>query len=471
MTGKPIVVDLDGTLLRSDLLIETALDFLRNFPTRFLLPMVWLCLGKAHLKAELAKHAHIDVSALPYDPDLIAWLQAEHQAGRPIVLATASHHSLANDIAAHLALFDNIFASDDNVNLSGENKRDLLVSKYGEKGYDYIGNSHEDIPVWRSADLAYTTNPIRQITGEKYSIRHQSSMTSLQKLEVFLRALRIQHWLKNLLVIVPLLAAHQADSWHLLHPILLAFLAFSLCASSSYLLNDLLDLEHDRRHPEKRHRPLASGAMPLTFGITLFPLLLISAFAISWLFLPWQFGITLLGYYALTLIYSTVVKRVVMMDVVMLAVLYTLRIIAGSSTIDIFPSVWLLAFSMFLFLSMALVKRYAELHTILEQRLVQVLGRGYLSGDLPLLAMLGGASGYLAVLVLALYIQDAHTAVLYRYPELIWLCCPLLLYWVSHLWIVTYRGLMRTDPVEFLVQDRVSLFVIAMCALDVWLAT
>lgn len=470
MIGKPIVVDLDGTLLRSDLLIETILDFLRRFPQQFLLPLVWTCRGKAHLKAELAKHAHIDVSTLPYDADLIAWLKIERQAGRPIVLATASHHSLANEIAAQLGLFDSVFASDDKVNLSGRNKRDLLVSKYGEKGYDYIGNSRDDIPIWDSADLAYTANPIRQITGAEYNIRHQYSMTTFQKLETLSRALRIRHWLKNFLIFVPLLAAHQADSWSLFLPTLLAFLAFSMCASSSYLLNDLLDLERDRRHPEKRNRPMASGAMSLIVGIALFPVLLIIAFITSWLSLPRQFGISLLVYYALTLMYSTVLKRVVMMDVVVLAILYTLRIIAGSSAINIAPSVWLLAFSMFLFLSMALVKRYAELHTMREQGLVRTLGRGYLSSDLPLLASLGAASGYLTVLVLALYIQDAHTAVLYRNPELIWLCCPLLLYWISHLWTVTHRGLMRADPIEFLVQDRISLFIIVICGLDIWLA-
>jgi 4-hydroxybenzoate polyprenyltransferase len=432
---------------------------------------MWLRCGKAHLKAELARHVNIDVGALPYDSDVVAWLQAARLAGRPIVLATASHRSLADAVAAHLDLFDKVFASDGEINLSAKDKRDLLVSEYGERGYDYIGNSHDDIPAWQSADHAYTVNPIRQISSINGDFRLMSDTNIPQKLGILSHALRINHWLKNILVFVPLIAAHKVGSWQLLQPVLLAFLAFNLCASGCYLINDLLDLEHDRHHPEKRNRPLASGAMPLLVGLAMSVLLSIFALTISWLFLPWQFEITLLGYYILTTIYSAAIKRVVMMDVVVLATLYTLRIIAGSFAINIFPSVWLLAFSMFLFLSMALIKRYAELYAMREQHLVKTLGRGYHSDDLPLLATLGATSGYLAVLVLALYIQDAHTAALYRHPELIWLCCPFLLWWISRFWIITYRGLMQADPVDFLIRDRTSLFVIAICGLDIWLAT
>lgn len=477
MTNKPLVVDLDGTLLRSDLLVESALDFVRRFPGRFLLPLIWLCLGKVHLKTKLAEYTSVDVTILPYDDSVIEQLNVARQAGRRVVLATASHRRVAEAVAAHLALFDEVLATEGGVNLRGLDKCRALVAKYGEKGYDYIGNSRGDVPVWESAQRAYTVSPFRELVGELGHDRLRSvrraglaRLPSRRSLVALVGALRLRHWLKNLLVFAPLLAAHQVLSWAPFFSALISFLVFSLCASSGYLFNDLLDLEHDRRHPVKRTRALASGALPLVAGITLVPVLVAIAFAGAWLFLPKRFAIALLVYYALTLMYSMVLKRIVMMDVVVLAVLYTLRIVAGAFAIEIFPSVWLLAFSMFLFLSMALMKRYAELYTMREDGLVKALGRGYLSSDLTLLASFGAASGYLAVLVLALYIQDPHTAMLYRNPELIWLCCPLLLYWMSYLWITTYRGFMQSDPVEFLLQDRVSIFVVALCGLDIWLS-
>ena len=473
MRSKPIVVDLDGTLIRSDLLVESGFAFLKCAPHRFYEPLMWLARGgKAALKAKLAESTDVDVAVLPYDNHLIEWLRAERAAGRTLVLATASHERYANAIAEHLGLFDKIFASNQHLNLSARAKREALVAEYGEQGYDYVGNSHDDVTVWQSADRAYLVNPLR---GVERAARKQGNVEHVfenrsNPLKVAAKSLRLHQWLKNLLIFIPLLAGHHFGSMPLLLSALIAFLTFGMCASSVYLLNDLLDLEDDRHHPVKRRRPLASGAMPLTWGIALFPVLLIAAFSIAWIFLPWRFCAVLFGYYGLTLAYSMVLKRRVMVDVVVLAGLYTVRIIAGTAAVGAHLTFWLLAFSMFIFLSLALVKRYAELEAMQARGLVKSRGRGYVASDLPLLSSLGTASGYLSVLVLALYIQDHGTAVLYRHPQIIWMACPLLLYWISRTWIITHRGKMHDDPIVFAARDRTSLIVVALCGLIFWLA-
>jgi 4-hydroxybenzoate polyprenyltransferase/phosphoserine phosphatase len=474
MCSKPLVVDLDGTLIRSDILVESGFAFVKGAPHRFYEPLLWLIRGgKAVLKARLADLTNLDVTVLPYDLAVVEWLTTEREAGRRLVLATASHERYAKAIADHLGLFDATLATDGKTNLSAENKRDRLVAEFGEKGFDYVGNSQDDVPVWQAADCAYVVNPesgveraARQVCRVERVIESRPTLV-----KTISKSLRLHQWLKNLLIFVPLLAGHMLSSPQRALSALLAFLAFGLCASSVYLLNDLLDLEDDRHHPVKRRRPLASGNMPLAWGIVLFPILLAAAFAIAWLLLPWRFSAVLLGYYLLTLAYSTYLKRRVMVDVVALATLYTTRIVAGTEAIGTHLTFWLLAFSMFIFLSLALVKRYAELHAMMTRGLIKARGRGYISADLPLLCPLGAASGYLAVLVLALYIQDTKTTGLYHHPEFIWLACPLLLYWVSRTWIITHRGLMHDDPIVFAARDRVSVAVAILCGLIFWAAT
>jgi 4-hydroxybenzoate polyprenyltransferase len=473
MRSRPLVVDLDGTLIRSDVLIESGFAFLKATPYRFYEPLLWLaCGGKSALKSGLAKGTNIDVSVLPYDPAVVEWLTAEREAGRSLVLATASHERYAQAIAEHLGLFDKTFATNARVNLSSSNKRDRLVAEYGEKGFDYVGNSHADIAVWRSADRAYVVNPHNGVERAARKIGNVERVIESRPATVktWSKSLRLHQWLKNLLIFVPLLAGHLLGSPERVLAALLAFLAFGLCASSVYLLNDLLDLEDDRHHPVKRKRPLASGALPLTSGVALFPILLAVAFSTAWALLPWRFSVVLVGYYVLTLGYSMYLKRRVMVDVVILASLYTIRIVAGTAAIGTQLTFWLLAFSMFIFLSLALVKRYAELHAMMARGLVKSRGRGYVASDLPLISSLGSASGYMAVLVLALYIQDAKTASLYRHPQVIWLACPLLLYWISRTWIITHRGLMHDDPIVFAARDKISLAVFALCGVIVWAA-
>jgi 4-hydroxybenzoate polyprenyltransferase len=285
------------------------------------------------------------------------------------------------------------------------------------------------------------------------------------------RALRVHHWLKNLLLFVPLLAAHRYSESRLIFLALVAFLSFGLCASSAYILNDLLDLQNDRHHSRKRSRPFASGQLSIRSGMIAFPLLLIAAFGLGIWLLPIAFALGLASYYALTLAYSLWLKRRVVIDVIILAGLYTLRVIAGALALGIMLSFWLLAFSMFIFLSLALVKRYAELFQIRALRNDDPApGRAYYADDLQMIASLGAASGYMAVMVLALYIDDERTTQLYTHPEFIWLTCPLLLTWITRVWMLAHRGAMNEDPVVFAAGDRVSLSIGTLIALVFWAA-
>lgn len=458
----PFVVDLDGTLLRSDLLLETGMAFFRHKPLSLFKPLGWLVKGKAALKEELANATDIDVSVLPYDPEVIALIKAEQGKGRTIILATASHVILAERIADYLQLFDEVLATNSECNLSANRKRDLLVSRYGEQGFDYVGNSHDDVPVWAAARHAYLVNPERgvshraQVQGNVEHILRSNQAGSKD----WLKALRLHQWMKNILIFVPLLAAHQLTNPVLLWQGILAFLFFGLCASSVYLLNDLLDLADDRHHPIKRNRPFAAGSLSIKSGILAFPVLLVVAFGGAALLLPWQFAGVLVIYYVLTLAYSLSLKRYMAIDVIVLAMLYTMRIIAGAAACGLELTFWILAFSMFIFLSLALVKRYAELREARNKgKTEKTRGRGYYPDDLEMISSLGASSGYLAVMVLALYINSQAKGGLYSHPEVIWLACPLLLFWITRVWMLTHRGRMHDDPMVFAVRDRVSLAV------------
>jgi 4-hydroxybenzoate polyprenyltransferase/phosphoserine phosphatase len=470
----PLVVDLDGTLLRSDLLVETGLRFLREHPHRFWQPLVWLFAGKAALKDRLAATTAIEADLLPYNADVILAIRDARSQGRRVVLATASHRTWAVQVAEHLGLFDEVLATQGTLNLSAGRKRDVLVDRFGEHGFDYLGNSHDDLPIFAAARRGYLVNPqpglIRRLRATDAPV--EVLVVARPSLVTWLRALRLHQWLKNLLLFVPLLASHRIADAALLFDGLLAFMLFGMCASSVYVLNDLLDLPDDRRHPKKRGRPFASGALSVKTGLIAVPALLLFAFAGSALLLPWAFTAILAGYYVLTLAYSLDLKRRMMVDVLALAALYTARVIAGGAAFGLELTFWMLAFSMFIFLSLAMVKRYAELHAAAERgETMQTPGRGYWPADLGMVSVLGAASGYLAVLVLALYIHDEATAAMYAHPEWIWLAVPLLLFWISRVWMLAHRGQMHEDPLLFAVRDRTSLFVGALFLFVFWIAT
>ncbi|MFT3791179.1 MAG: UbiA family prenyltransferase [Rudaea sp.] len=458
----PLAVDLDGTLVRSDLSIESTLEFVRRNPLNLVSCGAWLLRGKAALKHEVAARVGMDVARLPYDDRVVDWLRG---SARRRVLCTASDREIAEAVAAHIGGFDTVLASDGERNLAGANKARTLVERYGERGFDYAGNARPDLEVWKHARRAIVVNASAGLAAEAAAVSEVERILPREDggLRVWFKALRPHQWLKNLLVFLPMLAAHELFQPGALVLSLLAFLSFGLCASGVYVLNDLLDLEADRNHPRKRLRPFACGALPLTSALIAAPLLALAAFALAWRIDP-LFALVLLTYYAITLAYSFGLKRIAMLDTVALAMLYTTRIVAGAAAVRVPLSFWLLAFSMFLFMSLALVKRYIELHSLLERGGSKTDGRGYDVDDLSLIQSLGGASGYIAVLVLALYINSSASEALYRHPQVLWLLCPLLLYWISRVWLKAHRGLMHDDPVVFALTDYVSRIVLALCA-------
>lgn len=464
----PLVVDLDGTLVKTDLLAETANQFVLTQPLRCFKLLIWLMQGKSTLKSHLAHNTSVDVSALPYNEAVVTWLKQEKAQGRSIVLATASHRVLAEEVADHLSLFDEVLATDGSTNLKADAKRAALVAKYGEKGFDYVGNDWADLPVWQSAAQAHVVSRSGSLID---AVRRHDNLGQVfsdgkpSLAQALLKAMRPHQWMKNLLVFIPLLAAHRYGDAGSVLQALLAFAAFGLTASSVYLLNDLVDVADDRQHARKRQRPFAAGHLSLLHGWLAWPLLLVCAFTLAAAALPLRFTLSLSAYFVLTVAYSLRLKQIPMVDVLTLAGLYTLRIIAGAAAIAVPLTFWLLSFSMFLFLSLAFIKRYSELKTARQNGQTKALrGRGYTSQDLELVANLGGSAGYTGVLVLALYIQDAHTANLYATPKAIWLACPLLLYWISRAWLIAHRGKMHDDPIVFALKDRVSWAVAALFA-------
>lgn len=469
--GLPLVVDLDGTLIKTDLLVESANELLVSNPFDVFKLFGWVCGSKSILKMQLATRSLVDPASLPYNKGLVAWLYQQKALGRNIVLATASHRLLADKVAAHLGLFDMVLATDGAINLKAEAKRDALIERFGIHGFDYIGNASPDLLVWPSARNAYVVSSDPAFINRVKAIGNLEEAFPSESLPIgqsFIKALRPHQWIKNLLVFVPLLAAHRLTDIGSLLNALLAFIIFGLTASSVYLLNDLVDVADDRHHHRKRFRPFASGNLSLIAGWLMWPLLLFIAFVFAGMLLPLAFTSVLSAYFVLTLAYSLRLKQNAMLDVLTLAGLYTIRIIAGAAAISVPLSFWLLTFSMFIFLSLAFIKRFSELKTARNSgHEGNLRGRGYGHQDLELVSSMGAGAGYLSVLVLALYIQDAHTSELYAAPQAIWLACPILLFWISRAWLIAHRGQMHDDPIVFAIKDRVS-WIVGGCFLGVF---
>ncbi len=473
--AHPIVVDLDGTLIRADLLQESANLYLAQHPFGLFQLLAWLGSGRAALKEKLAERCSLDPASLPYNRPLLDWLHNQKSMGRTLVLATASHRLLAQAVADYLGLFDEVIATEGALNLKSTQKREALNQRFGANGYEYIGNESADLAVWACASQAHIVSSsqrfidqVRQTgkTGAVFDSGRRGFATSLQ------RAMRPYQWVKNALVFVPVLAAHRFGDAAALMQALVAFVAFSLTASSVYLLNDLVDVSDDRHHARKRNRPFAAGDLSLLQGWLLWPLLLALSIALAAALLPLSFVALLAGYFVLTLAYSLRLKRLPMLDVLSLALLFTSRIVAGAQAVAVPLSFWLLAFSMFLFLSLAFMKRFSEIKVAREAgRAGPLRGRGYMKEDLELVSSLGTSAGYVAVLVLALYIQDSRTAQLYPQPQLIWVACPLMLFWLSRAWLIAHRGQMHDDPILFALKDRASWLIGAGILLAFALAT
>lgn len=460
----PLAVDLDGTLIATDLLWEAMVRAFKANPLILFLVPFWLMSGKARLKQELAKRVAIDPALLPYRTEFIDHLRAEKAQGRRLVLATGSPKVFAEAVAGHLGLFDQVMASEGEVNLTSSRKRDALVAAFGDGGFDYAGNSREDLKVFDAASNAVVVAPDR--AAARYQAVNGTALFKAprQTAKTLMKLLRVHQWAKNVLIAVPAVLANELDRLSTDVAILLAFIAFSMLASAIYIINDLSDLDADRRHKTKRNRPLAAGTVSISSGILIAAALIAVSAAVS-LHLPLLFQLVLAGYAILTTAYTAALKRMLLIDVLALAGLYTVRVIAGAAATQIDVSFWLLAFSVFFFLSLALVKRYVELDTVAEGETGKVSGRGYRVSDRQVLAEAGIAATFSSVLVLALYIDSDQVKLMYDRPYLIWLLCPIVLYLSLRIWVLARRGEMHEDPVVFILSDWRSQFMVVAGAL------
>ncbi len=456
-TLLPLVVDLDGTLIRSDMLYESFWHQLSKSLVDSALSVCSLKNGRAALKRRLSEDVNLNVVGLPYNRQVIDLIIAHRDAGGKTAMVTATDQRLAQQVADHLGLFDEVHGSDGQRNLKNSEKARFLIKMFGQGGFDYVGDSSADLPVWSAARNAVAVNAPNSV--------RDSLKTSGQDVQFIddapglyhpmVIAMRPHQWAKNLLIFVPAFVAHITDpgAWI---AALVTFAAFCLVASGVYVLNDLCDLDADRAHPRKRFRPLASGSLHIVKGTLLAPILMLTGFAIAALAGDALLVGVFLAYFLMTTAYSFYLKRKIVIDICMLASLYTIRIIAGIVATGAAASMWLLAFSMFIFLALAAVKRQTELVDGEKAQRSEISGRAYLVGDIEIVSMMALSASYVAVMVFALYLDSATVRNLYAAPELLWLVCPVLLYWTSRLVVLAHRGIMDDDPIVFAMRDRVS---------------
>lgn len=467
VTLRPLCVDLDGSLVKSDTLVDSLLVLTRTHPSRLLLLPGRLVRGKAAFKEFVTQSVALDVIHLPYNRKVLQYLQDQHNQGREIYLATGANVALARRVAAHLGIFAGVLGSDGVTNLTGDKKLDSLRSSLGPRPFDYIGNGSPDLPL-----LAYATEPM--LANPSWLVRAGLRSRGIRPAREFedrnqamaslLRAMRPHQWAKNLVIFLPVLLAHNLALSRLLTG-LIAFIVFSLTASATYIVNDLLDIESDRRHPHKRRRPFAAGDLPVLPALCAVVLFLLAVFS-GMRMLPASFYGWLVAYLGATLSYSLVLKRIPIVDVIVLSGLYTLRLQAGSAATHAPISHWLAGFSIFLFLSLAIAKRFAELENQRASGEQLKNGRGYLIADLEQIRSFGTASAYASVVIFAIYISSGEVMILYHHPSYLWLMVPLMILWLSRVWLLASRGELNEDPVVFALTDRMSLLIgIAVAAI------
>jgi len=451
----PLAVDLDGTLIGSDAMAESLIVLMHKSPLQLLRLPLWLAGGRAQFKSRLARIASPAVATLPYRRPVLELLQEERSKGRELVLATGTNEALASKVAQHVGLFDRTIASDEQVNLTGETKAQRLTEMFGVRGFDYVGNGWDDVPVWSQARKAILVEPgplLRRRVAASTQIEHIVRGRG-NHLESWLEEMRWQHWFKNVLLFVPLIAAHHLYDFEALVQPALAFAAFCLCASSIYLFNDLADLPSDRSHPVKKLRPLASGRVSIRGGVLLQAFLLVCALALGSI-LPAGFLATIGIYFVLQVAYSLQLKHVAYLDALVLATGYSLRIVAGAAAAETVISPWPLAVAQLFFFGLALLKRYAELVAMHMHFGQQTNVRGYALGQNSAIYQVGTASGYLAVLVLALYGYLLEEEGLHFVAVVA--LCVFLLVWTMHVWRMARLGRITGDPVVFVCRDRTS---------------
>ncbi len=461
---KILSVDLDGTLIKTDLLFES---FWSAFANDFLIPfkaLFALFKGKAFLKDMLYASSSIDIKSLPYNLEVIKYIRSHRSNGGEVALVTASNEKFARNICKHLNLFDQVHGSSSTVNLKGLEKANLQKKLFGEGNFDYIGNSMADLQSWQISDKAITFNASK-LVKRKCELCNANTLHLIEKsnfsfLSSFLKEIRPYQWVKNILVFIPLIAAQKFDSTSLFQAFL-AFIAFSSTASSVYILNDLLDIKADRNHPKKRKRPLAAG--DLSFGLTsilgFFLLLIGLTFGFI---IGGSFPAALLFYYSITVFYSIYLKRKALVDIFVLSGLYTIRLQAGGIATNLEISFWLLAFSTFIFFSLAAIKRHSELVDLINRGQNSIENRGYKKSDLNFLRTLAISSGMISSLVLALYINSPKVLDIYSNPKFLWISCSLFLFWIIRVCFKTDRGEMEYDPIIFAFKDSISKIVFGL---------
>jgi 4-hydroxybenzoate polyprenyltransferase len=468
----PLVVDLDGTLLATDTLWELIVAFLRKHPFQIFQLIGWVFRGKAQFKYRLARATSLDPAALPYRAECLEWLREQKRLGRTLILATGADQQLASAIAGHLGIFDGVLASDGVRNATGSTKADM-IDRFLESAHEYAGNSMADVEIWRRCGTAIVVAPE---SGVLAALRRHNIVVVRQfdapraGLRVWIKALRIHQWMKNALIFVPVLTSHRVFDWPVVRHASLGFLAFSMVASSAYLLNDLLDLPADRKHATKQRRPLAAGLIPIPAGIAASAILLAAAAGLS-ILLPAPAALLLLGYACATLTYSAFVKKLLIADVVALALFYTARVLYGGLATGIEISVWTAAFSAFAFFALAAAKRINDLAKTAPSTTETLGHRAYKSADRQSLVPQAAATANIAILVLILYLNSPQVLALYRHPSVLWGMCPPLLYWFNRMIALANRGTLPDDPILFAMRDRATYVVLASMAVVAIAAT
>ncbi len=469
--ARPLVVDLDGTLLRSDLLVESIFALIGHNPLVIFPILRATFAGKVALKTFVASRADIDCFTLPYRNTVLELIEDARCQGRPVILATAAHSSFAQAIADHVGLFDQVFSTS-GCNLSGKNKADLLCKEFGKNGFDYIGNSRDDLPVWdvAASRLGVGGSLLTKFASRAHDVHWiESGPSILDKAKHFARMIRVHQWAKNLLVFVPLITSHHFDVMSLAS-CAIAFLCFCAAASSFYIVNDLLDINADRLHARKKSRPFAAGDVGIGTGLVTSLGLLVFALTLSLVLSPWLFA-SIGAYLVLTASYSFYLKRKLLLDVIALALLYGIRIFGGAAALGVVVSHWLLGFSFFVFTFLATIKRYAELVTAIDNGRNALVKRNYRSSDAVVVCALAASFAMNSIMLLALYISSEEVARAYQNPWALWGACPLFVYLFGRMLFLTQRREMHDDPIVFVAKDGVSRLAVAVIVLIVLCAS
>jgi len=464
----PLVVDIDGTLVATDTLWELVAAYLKKHPVAILQLVAWVFAGKAQFKARLVSAVTLEVDTLPYRQEFLEWLREEKRGGRRLLLASGADQRVADAIADHLGFFERVLASDGIKNATGSVKADMIEAAIGPH-YEYAGNSMVDLAVWRRCGSAVVVAPYDGVLPalDRHNI-HIVRLFAAPKLtwKIWSKAIRTHQWVKNVLVFLPLIAGHRVLDPAAVGASILAFLAFGFTASAGYLVNDLFDLTLDRRHSTKRRRPLSAGLISIPQSIAAIFILVTAAVAIS-AFLPWNASLLLLGYLLATLTYSFFLKKMLLADVVFLALFYTVRVLYGGSATGIEISLWLLAFSVFSFFSLGAVKRINDLAKMESTGSEKLERRAYRSEDRQALVPQAAATANIAVLVLILYLNSTQVTTLYRHPRVLWVTIPPLLYWFNRIIALGNRGTLPDDPILFGAKDAATYAVVAVLGLTV----